>query len=502
MSSDDDSDTCDTPAGLRYLRGLGNHIESESVPGSLPRGRNNPRLVPLGLYAEQLSGTAFTAPRCDNRRVWLYRKRPSASGTSSQFAPCGGEGGGVGGSLPSFFGGADWSADMRLDPNPMRWGPAPAPAGDEGGGVNFVRGARTMLGSGDPARKSGLGIYVYACDADMSADSTSMCKSPRSCACVCNSSALTRIIENTKTTRTGLPHRAAAARPGDTHRAGTDGRRTRRDLRGAPRRRLLGRPPGSRQVVRGDWLREGVHPRDLQGALQTARAGSHRVQRAGERAGLSPSRRGVRRRRAVHDREQVRTEALRPDQSAHALRRRGVAGQLPPVQVRPLELLRREQRHLRPPRSEHIHRPDRQGGRGRDGPGRLCGVPAPRPGHGREHAAPAVVPPKRHDGVHGTDTGGVRRQEVEVRRGGGFRPGGASLHGVMTPHGPDAESYRSAVSDPCDEPKRLDGGLAFMFETSAMCRVSRHALECRHREVGYARCWDGLESTFTGEEKR
>ena len=60
-----------------YQTGFANTFESEVIPGALPIGRNNPRLVPYNLYAEQLSGTAFTAPRCENLRVWLYRIQPS-----------------------------------------------------------------------------------------------------------------------------------------------------------------------------------------------------------------------------------------------------------------------------------------------------------------------------------------------------------------------------------------------------------------------------------------
>ena len=61
-----------------YQSGFGNHFATEAVPGALPQGRNSPQRVPMGLYAEQLSGTAFTAPRSENRRSWLYRLRPSA----------------------------------------------------------------------------------------------------------------------------------------------------------------------------------------------------------------------------------------------------------------------------------------------------------------------------------------------------------------------------------------------------------------------------------------
>src|SRR5437773_7962223 len=65
-------------AGLEYLSGFGNEFASEAVLGALPVGRNSPQRVPYGLYAEQFSGTAFTAPRGSNRRSWLYRIRPAA----------------------------------------------------------------------------------------------------------------------------------------------------------------------------------------------------------------------------------------------------------------------------------------------------------------------------------------------------------------------------------------------------------------------------------------
>ena len=62
-----------------YQSGFGNHFATEAVAGALPVGRNSPQKPAFGLYAEQLSGTAFTAPRHDNRRTWMYRLRPSAA---------------------------------------------------------------------------------------------------------------------------------------------------------------------------------------------------------------------------------------------------------------------------------------------------------------------------------------------------------------------------------------------------------------------------------------
>ena len=65
-------------ANDHYLTGFGGHFETEAVPGALPKGRNSPQRPAFGLYTEQLSGTAFTAPRHENRRSWLYRLRPTA----------------------------------------------------------------------------------------------------------------------------------------------------------------------------------------------------------------------------------------------------------------------------------------------------------------------------------------------------------------------------------------------------------------------------------------
>ena len=63
---------------IHYLTGFGGQFETEAVPGALPKGRNSPQRPAFGLYAEQLSGSAFTAPRYENRRSWLYRMRPTA----------------------------------------------------------------------------------------------------------------------------------------------------------------------------------------------------------------------------------------------------------------------------------------------------------------------------------------------------------------------------------------------------------------------------------------
>src|SRR6267142_2395850 len=66
-------------ARLQYQTGFANHFATEALSGALPQGRNSPQRCPYGLYAEQFSGTAFTAPRHANRRSWLYRIRPAVA---------------------------------------------------------------------------------------------------------------------------------------------------------------------------------------------------------------------------------------------------------------------------------------------------------------------------------------------------------------------------------------------------------------------------------------
>jgi len=54
-----------------YMPGFGNDFETEALPGALPHGQNSPQRCAYGLYAEQLSGSPFTAPRGINERSWL-----------------------------------------------------------------------------------------------------------------------------------------------------------------------------------------------------------------------------------------------------------------------------------------------------------------------------------------------------------------------------------------------------------------------------------------------
>jgi len=138
------------PENICYHSGFGNEFASEALAGALPAGQNAPQRAPMGLYAEQLSGTPFTAPRASNRRSWLYRIRPSVmhkpyreiSRGLLRTAPCN---------------------EVATSPNQMRWDPIPIPDAN----TDFVDGLITLAACGDAAAHSGLGIHIYAANRSM-----------------------------------------------------------------------------------------------------------------------------------------------------------------------------------------------------------------------------------------------------------------------------------------------------------------------------------------------
>src|SRR5271154_7232272 len=137
---------------FRYQSGFGNEFASEAVDGVLPRGQNSPQKVAHGLYTEQLSGTAFTAPRGINRRTWLYRIRPSVA--HKPFEPINQ------GKLRS----APFD-EVPTPPNQLRWMPIPIPPPSQP--TDFIDGLITMAGNGDTHTHTGVGVHLYVANASM-----------------------------------------------------------------------------------------------------------------------------------------------------------------------------------------------------------------------------------------------------------------------------------------------------------------------------------------------
>ena len=135
---------------LEYQSGFGNLHSTEAVPGALPQGQNSPQRPPRGLYAEVLSGTAFTAPRAENLSSWLYRLRPSA-----MHAPYRRMSNGLLRSGPF--------NEVETPPNRLRWDPLPIGESP----TDFIDGLATLAGSGEPAAQRGVAVHIYCANRSM-----------------------------------------------------------------------------------------------------------------------------------------------------------------------------------------------------------------------------------------------------------------------------------------------------------------------------------------------
>lgn len=135
---------------LGYLAGFGNEFATEAVPGALPIGRNSPQVPPLGLYAEQISGTAFTAPRAQNRRTWLYKIRPSARHPRFERISNG------------LLRSAPFN-EVETSPDRFRWNPFPMPSRP----TDFIDGLVTLAGNGNAEMRAGVAIHIYCANRSM-----------------------------------------------------------------------------------------------------------------------------------------------------------------------------------------------------------------------------------------------------------------------------------------------------------------------------------------------
>ena len=143
-----------TPLGVTegYMPGFGNDFETEALPGALPLGRNSPQRVEYGLYAEQLSGSPFTAPKGTQERSWMYRMRPSVKHVSS-FAKV---------DMP-YWKTAPHVIEDVISLGQYRWDPVPFPDTP----LNFLTGMRTITSAGDVHTQVGMATHVYLANQDM-----------------------------------------------------------------------------------------------------------------------------------------------------------------------------------------------------------------------------------------------------------------------------------------------------------------------------------------------
>ncbi len=422
-----------------YQSGFGNHFATEALPGALPQGRNSPQRCPYGLYAEQFSGTAFTAPRHANRRSWLYRIRPAAVHGEFRRIPDGG--------FTSNF------DEMAPSPNPLRWNPLPIPTEP----TDFVAGVRTLGGNGSPQSQLGCAIAWYVANRSMSerffydADGELL---------IVPQLGRLRIA-----TELGLleiePQEIAVIPRGLRFRVELLDGSARGYLCenfGAPLRLPDLGPIGSNGLA---------NPRDFQTPA------AHYEDRAGELelvakfAGQLWS--------ASIDHSPLDVVAWHGNNAPYKydLRLFNTLGSVSYDHPDPSIFLVLQSVSDTP------------------GVDNLDFVIFPPRWLAMENT---FRPPWFHRNVASELMGlitGVYDAKAE-----GFVPGGASLHNCMTGHGPDAATFEKAVKADTSRPQHIVDTMAFMFETRTLIRPTRFAMESPQLQRGYAQCWQELRSHF------
>lgn len=422
-----------------YQSGFGNEHATEAVPGALPLGRNSPQRAPFALYPELVSGTAFTAPRAENRRSWLYRRQPSV--VSGAHAPY---------EQRHWLTGA--AAGQVLPPEPLRWGPFEIP----GDPLDFVDGLRTVAANGDAETQVGIAAHVYL--ANRSMERRALVDADGELLIVPQQGRL--VI----TTEMGVldvkPGEIALVPRGVVFKVA---------LPDGPSRGYVCENYGAlfRLPELGPIGSNGLaNARDFQvpvAAYETD-AGSYEVIRKF----------GGRLWRASMAQSPFNVVAWH--------------GNLAPVKY--------DTANFMTIGSISFDHPD---------PSIFTVLTSPSDTPGTANCDFVIFPPRwlvaedtfrppwYHRNVMSEFMGLVYGQYDAKPEG--FRPGGASLHNCMVPHGPDEEAFEKASSAPL-APHKLDNTLAFMFETRYRFVPTEYAMNGGALDADYAQCWQGLKDEF------
>ncbi len=425
-----------------YQSGFGNEFTTEAHPGALPHGQNAPQHAPLGLYTEQISGTAFTAPRALNRRTWSYRIRPSVMHEPyAEFAD------------PTLMRSGPFN-EPPTPPNQMRWNPLPAPAQK----MDFVEGVVTLGGNGDPALQDGVAIHLYAANASMQ----------------------DRFFYNADGEMLILPQ---------------EGRLLLRTELG-----ILDVAPGELAVIpRGIKFRVELPDGTSRGYICENYGQSFRLPELGPIGanGLANSRDFLTPIAAYEDREgafEVIAKFLgklwRAKIDHSPLDVVAWHGNYAPYKY--------DMARFNCINTVSFDHPDPSiytvlaAPSGLPGTANVDFVIFPPRWIVAEHT---FRPPWFHRNMMNEFMGLILGQyEAKAE---GFLPGGASLHNCMSGHGPDAETFeRASKAEP--KPQYIDGTLAFMFETRLPVRLTRFALEEKILQQEYYECWQSLKKNFSG----
>jgi homogentisate 1,2-dioxygenase len=423
-----------------YQTGFGNEFATEAVAGVLPTGQNSPQRVEHGLYAEQLSGSAFTAPRHRNRRSWLYRIRPAAQ--HSPFAE-----------LPhaTFH---NRFHEAPATPNQMRWDPLPMPSQP----TDFVEGLVTLGGNGGAEEQAGVGIHLYCANRSMQgryfydADGELLIVPQQGRLRIRTELGVVEVepLEIAVVPRgvrflVELPDGEARGYVAENFGAplhlpdlgpiGANGLAHARDFL---------TPVAAYEDLDGDFALVAK----FQGALWSASIDHSPLDVVGWHGNYAPYKYDLRRFNTIGS-----IAVDHPDPSIFTV--------LTSVSDTPgtanMDFA------IFPPRwlvAEHTFRP-----------------------------------PYFHRNV-ASEFMGLIDGAYDAKQG-GFVPGGSSLHNCMSGHGPDAASFEKASNADVSRPDHIVGTMAFMFETRKVIRPTRQALESPALQGNYYECWRGLKKHFT-----
>ena len=424
-----------------YQSGFGNEFATEALPGVLPLGQNSPQKVAHGLYAEQLSGTAFTAPRSDNQRSWLYRIRPAAM--HQPFAKV---------FHPTLQSGP--FTELSASPNQLRWNPFPIPSTP----ADFIEGLITIAGNGSADSQIGVAIHVYAANRSMQ----------------------DRFFYNADGELLIVPQQGALSlrtefgvldiAPGEIAVV-PRGVRFAVDLQADSARGYVCENYG--QLLRlpdlGPIGANGLaNPRDFLAPIATYEDREGQFELLAKFAGKLWS--------AAIDHSPLDVVAWHGNYTPYKYNL-AAFNAMNSVSFD----------HADPSIFTVLTSPS-----GIPGTANMDFVIFPPRWMVAEHT---FRPPWFHRNVM-SEYMGLVYGEYDAKAE-GFLPGGGSLHNCMSGHGPDATTFEAA-SNAVLQPQKLDKTMAFMFETRLLIHPTRIAMESPQLQKDYLQCWHGLKKHFTG----
>ncbi|MFQ3231674.1 homogentisate 1,2-dioxygenase [Reinekea sp.] len=425
---------------LQYLSGFNNEFESEARVGALPIGQFNPQKVPFGLYTEQFNSTAFTAPRADNRRTWLYRIRPSVS--QSDYTP---------------YAQPNWQSAPETTPTPpsaMRWSPLAMPERPD---VDFIDGVVTIASNGSAAGQVGIAISHYGVTQSMKQ----------------------RVFTNADAEMLFVPQQGR--------------------LRVTTECGLLELAPGEIMVIpRGLKVSIALLDDQARGYLcenygqvltlpERGPVGANGF--ANDRDFLYP---------VAWFEEQNQTYELITKFAGHLYKNNLAHSPFDVVAwVGNSAPYKYDLSRFNVINTVSFDHPDPSiftvltSPSGQAGVANLDFVIFPPRWMVAEHT---FRPPWYHRNYMSEFMGLI--EGVYDAKKEGFEPGGFSLHNAMTPHGPEKSVYDKATATSL-EPEQYQNTLAFMFESRYIISPTAQMLVAPERQINYAECWHGLSANFT-----